>query len=125
MHRDSSWIVLGLAAALTGCTVPDQKPGYGSFSPAERTAAIGETLREKDRSDIPELIEMLGSEDPGVRMLAAGALEQLTGETMGYEYSASEADRESAIERWVEWWQSDSASVGGGAREMSSRSDLP
>ena len=33
-------------------------------------------------------------------------LERLTGQTLGYDYAAPEAERRAATDRWVEWWES-------------------
>ncbi|VAX40019.1 hypothetical protein MNBD_PLANCTO03-1271, partial [hydrothermal vent metagenome] len=38
------------------------------------------------------------------RMVAILALERLTGETLGYDHAAVEAQREDAVARWVEWY---------------------
>jgi hypothetical protein len=45
---------------------------------------------------------MLDSDDPATRLLAINALERITGDRLGFDYAAPEAQRQAAISRWVE-----------------------
>lgn len=92
-------------AVFAGCSLPEQRPDYDSLDPAERTLATVETNEDRDRRDIPELIEQLDSSDAAVRMLAAGTLLNLTGETHGYHFADSESERRQAVDRWEAWWK--------------------
>ncbi|GMV24412.1 MAG: hypothetical protein AMXMBFR58_04430 [Phycisphaerae bacterium] len=53
-----------------------------------------------DPSAVPALVAMLDSDDPAVRMVAIHSLEDITGETFGYDFSADDAGRAEAIDRW-------------------------
>ena len=63
-----------------------------------------------DESAIPDLITMLDSDDPLVRMLAIRSLEHLTGEVRGYDHAAPEWQRSAAADRWAQWIQSNTQS---------------
>lgn len=89
-------------ALAPGCG-PAEPGGLDSLDPGERATAIAKAAETDDRAAIPRLITLLGSDDPGTRLLAIGALEKLTGETFGYDYAAPEPARLRSIERWVEW----------------------
>jgi transposase InsO family protein len=54
---------------------------------------------------VPNLIRMLGSDDPLVRMTAIRTLERITGLTHGYHFAAPESEREAAIRQWVRWYR--------------------
>ena len=69
-------------------------------------AAITEAAEKHDRAAIPNLIEMLDSDDPVVRLAAIRALEQLTGQTLGYDYADPEWKRKDAANAWQRWYQS-------------------
>ncbi|MBL0920532.1 MAG: hypothetical protein IBJ10_00195 [Phycisphaerales bacterium] len=99
---------VGALAALlvaAGCSIPPEEQGFSSPSPGARARAVGVAVAADDREAIPDLINMLGSDDPGHRMLAIRALHRMTGQTLGYAHDAPEADRERAIGAWVAWWQ--------------------
>ena len=65
--------------------------------------AATDVIRSGDASQARELIIMLESSDPAVRLIAIRGLERLTGETFGYDYADPAPKREVAINRWVEW----------------------
>ena len=97
-----------LGVWLGGCADPGSAVGFDEADPAARLRAVREAGREEkgDREGgrtQRELVEMLDSDDPAERMLAIRALERLTGQTLGYEHAAGEAERREAVERWVEW----------------------
>lgn len=98
----------GAAAAMlgwgAGCSVPPEQEGFASPSPQARARAVGTAVAADDREAIPNLITMLGSDDPAHRMLAIRALEQMTGQTLGYVHTDPEPRREEAIAAWVQWW---------------------
>lgn len=99
------FIALVPLSVMFGCELPGRQPDYDSYDPAERALAAVETHNDRDYRDIPELIEQLDSSDPAVRMFAAEALQALTGETLGYQFSDPELDRRDATDRWEAWWR--------------------
>lgn len=102
---------------LSGCSLPERTAGFDSVDPCERTLALGRAAEHEDKECVPALIGLLDSEDPAERMLAICLLEKKTGQTLGYEYSASEWERSQAIERWVAWRRgSEQGSATGGGQ---------
>lgn len=89
-----------VAGAGCGSTVA---PSFESVEPAARNAAIVEAARTNDATSAPELVRMLSSDDPTTRVLAIRTLEQLTGQTRGYDATGDEEERDQAIERWNAW----------------------
>lgn len=73
--------------------------------------AVAQAARQEDRASIPNLILVLESSDPAQRMLAIGALERMTGQSLGYEYWAPRPVRDEAIARWKAWWQTHGGSL--------------
>ena len=86
---------------VSACAPPVSSGGFDAPDPASRIYAIEHALRTKDVSKAPQIVEQLDSDDPAVRFVAIGALEELTGETYGYHYDDPPFLREPAIERWV------------------------
>jgi hypothetical protein len=91
----------GLLGATSGCRQVPQ--GFESPEPGERIHAVTDAARTRDESSIPHLITLLRSDDPLVRMTSIRTLELLTGQTLSYDHAGSEASREVAIQRWVDW----------------------
>lgn len=100
--------VASLLGVAVGCR-PGKVSGFDSPQPAARIDAILDAARSGDRSAIPELIAMLDSDDPLTRLLAIQTLEDMTGQTLGYEQSASEFERSEAVGRWVRWYEAENA----------------
>ncbi|MGD9688297.1 MAG: HEAT repeat domain-containing protein [Phycisphaerales bacterium] len=96
-------LVIGLTAAGAGCAGPGLKAGFDAPDPGARLHAIEQAAETDDQSQIPNLVAMLGSDDPAARMLSIRVLERMTGQTHGYDYSAPRSERASAIERWRTW----------------------
>jgi HEAT repeat protein len=86
-----------------GCTAPRPRPSLTSDNPEARIPAIREAAAERDLSAAPRLVDALESDDPAVRFYAIEALERMTGQTMGYQFYAGEADRQDAVKRWRHW----------------------
>lgn len=101
MARSARCLWVGGLALVGGCT-PIPK-GFDSPEPAARIEAAVDAADRGDRSAIPQLIGLLDSDDPATRLVAIRSLERLTGQTLGYDHAAPEADREPAIARWVDW----------------------
>lgn len=93
--------VLFPLAALAGC-IPQPAPGIDSPEPALRLDAIRAAVARHDQAAVPPLIALLDSDDPATRLFAIRALENLTGETLGYDYAAPERERNEAAARWAE-----------------------
>jgi hypothetical protein len=96
--------LLAAPLALAACARPPV--GFDSPEPASRLYAITDAARTMDRSAIPSLIALLDSDDPAVRMFSFRTLEKLTGQTLGYDHAAPEWEREPAVDRWIDWYQS-------------------
>jgi HEAT repeat protein len=91
------------ALGVSGCTAPGPDPDFASSDPRERSLAAIKAAANEDRSAILPLIAMLESEDDVARLVAITALEDITGETLGYEFVGAPAERRAAIDRWVGW----------------------
>lgn len=120
MHRgvtkqqrgDCLW--MRLAAVLCGCALsaacmPRAAASFESAEPAARNAAIVQAARQGDKQSIPALVRMLSSDDPATRVLAIRTLEKLTGQTHGFDASASDESRARGIEQWQAWLAQQSA----------------
>ena len=97
---------------------------YDSPNPQARVQALARSARDGDPGAVPEMITMLGSDDPAQRLLAIHALERETGQTLGYVHYAPERERLAARDRWVAWFRARqregasprAAAASGGAR---------
>ncbi len=101
--------VIPVAGALScllvsGCSNPDSAVGFDESSPAARLRAIRQAGELGDKSAIPGLIGELESDDPAERFMAIRTLEKLTGQTLGYDHSASPDDRRESAGRWSKWY---------------------
>ena len=92
-------LVVGCAWGLgtMGCSSPK---GLDSPDPGSRLEAVVQAADERDERAIPDLVIMLRSDDPRQRMLAAAALERITGERRGYDFAAPAWKREDATVAW-------------------------
>ncbi|MDX2117407.1 MAG: HEAT repeat domain-containing protein [Planctomycetota bacterium] len=105
MARVASTPLLALAmlcgvAALSGC-LPSESVSLQARDPVKRMEAIVDAAEEHDRSQIPGLVKLLDSDDPATRMLAIRSLEEITGETHGYDHAAPRLQRDKAVDEWV------------------------
>ncbi|MEM8835849.1 MAG: HEAT repeat domain-containing protein [Planctomycetota bacterium] len=100
--RTNLTIAIGLlgAAGAGACSLPPEEAGFDSPSPAERMLAAAAAAEQRDEASVPQLVEMLDSRDPAVRMVAQESLYRITGTTLGYRYQDPERDRVAAIARW-------------------------
>lgn len=92
---------LFLPLFLAGC-MPDAPASFDSPEPAARNRAIVHAAAARDEDKIPDLIRMLDSDDPLTRMLAIRTLQDLTGETRGYDYRDPHERRRRAIAAWLD-----------------------
>ena len=95
--------MLGCSAVAASCTAPRPPLTVTHEDPGIKIPAIKKAVREKDKSVVPRLIEELNSDDPAVRFYAIGALQELTGQTFGYQYFQDEEGRKPALEKWKKW----------------------
>lgn len=89
---------------LAGCSDPGSVVSFDSNDPAARFRATQRAAREKDQDSIKPLIQRLESDDPAERVFAIHTLEQLTGQTLGYDHAAPRQERAEAIRRWADWY---------------------
>ncbi len=113
-------VAFGLAAlAAAGCAY-DHSAALARLradNPRQQTAAIHEAVAADDRAMIPELFNLLESEDEGVRFVASAALHRMTGQDFGFQF-AKERDRGAIIAKWRRWWEAQSGpSTDAGAQE--------
>jgi hypothetical protein len=99
-RRTCAVAILALAL-LAGCGPGDgPRVSLTSDDPAGRIPAMKQAAARKDAGAVPQLVELLASDDPAERLYAIEALRRITGKTMGYNYYGSEAERAEAIARW-------------------------
>ncbi len=103
------WLAMIVSA---GCAGPALEPGFDSIDPQERTAALIDAARDKDRTAIPQLIVMLESDDPAERMLASETLRRLTGMNFDYHHADPAWRREKPVLAWRRWWEEQSQTSG-------------
>lgn len=111
-------VVFGTLAVLEeGCTATTH-PATGDLradlrhkDPRVRmnSAFLSAEAGRRDLVDV--LILNLSDQDESVRFLTAIALKRLTGQDFGFRSPSSLKDREEAIARWNEWFQSSSFSA--------------
>lgn len=87
--------------------------GFDSPEPAAQLRASVKAAHADDRAAIPNLIEQLQSDDPLVRMVAIRTLEQMTGQTLGYDYAVPAWQRQDKVKAWVEWYDRGGAKPAG------------
>lgn len=90
---------------VTGCGSERSKPCLSNLEspdPAQRIRAIKWAGDNEVESAIPLLVDRLIEQDVYVRFFAIRALEQITGETYGFDYKADAESRARAVKRWRE-----------------------
>ncbi len=96
-----------LLAVLASAAIPACRPtapqGLDSPLPQQRMEAAVSAAEHHDESAVPRLVSLLDSDDPAVRLVAINSLEQITGQTLGYDYAASPLQRSEAADRWQRW----------------------
>lgn len=94
-------LMLALGFVLASCR-PSVEASFDSPEPGARNRAIVAASRSRNPSHVPDLVRMLDSDDPVTRLLAIRTLEDITGETLGYDHAADPAERRRAVARWEE-----------------------
>ncbi|MBI1338534.1 MAG: hypothetical protein GC164_16445 [Phycisphaera sp.] len=88
---------------LCACSAPPaSEGGFDSDNPASQLYAITRAGQTRDRSAVPELVPLLDSDDPAVRMMSIEALECITGQRLGYNPYGTWSERREATEQWQE-----------------------
>jgi HEAT repeats len=103
-------LCLGLAFLVVGsasCARPwAYQANLNSDDVNERILAIRQAGEQKDRAAVPILVNRLEDEDDAVRFFAIIALQRITGQRFGYEYSQPLAIRTKSVEIWREYLKS-------------------
>lgn len=90
---------------LTGCS-PNQTPARADLratDTAGRVPALVDAAGQNDDRTLAELVHALSDEDAAVRLFAIQALNQRTGQTLGYRYYDSAERRRDATAQWYAW----------------------
>ncbi len=119
-------LVLEVVVAGAGCHGrPNLRDRLESADPAERIEAIRLAADEQNRRLTPAIVDRLDDEDPAVRLYAILALEQMTGERLGYQYAAPRSARRAAIDRWRVYLKATADERAAGARSPGTRAEDP
>lgn len=122
-------LAASLAAVAGGCAAPPEAPSFQARTPKARARAVAMAAAERDASAIPDLIQALDDSDPVVRSWAIRALEEITGQRLGYDPNAPQAVRDDAVDRWVSWRlaerQPDTVTGAGGSGSGPSSAETP
>jgi len=109
----------GLAVALVGILVAgcvgDREAVVRRLredDPRTQVATIAQVARSGDRTMAGELINLLESEDEGVRFMAASALHKLTGKDLGFHFANTPAERARIVAEWRAWWEDEETQRG-------------
>ncbi|OWY71087.1 hypothetical protein B7486_10795 [cyanobacterium TDX16] len=98
VHSTGFLVVLSLAG---GCTsIGPYRAQISSEEPAERILAVRAAAEAKDWRSVPLIVDRLEDEDDAVRFYAILALERITGERFGYDYSQTGRERAASVSRW-------------------------
>lgn len=84
--------------------------------PRAQAATIARIVRANDATLAGELIELLESEDEGVRFMAATGLHKLTGTNRGFHFATPE-ERKKIIAAWRAWWSAAGGPTPAGAKD--------
>ena len=101
-------LLAALLLALTGCTHPREPKTVTNPNPVGKIPGDVIAVKEHDLSAVPQLITDLQSDDAAVRLYAIHALHKLTGQNLGYRYYDSDENRAAAVQRWQQWYKSQS-----------------
>ncbi len=81
----------------------DYVKNISAGKPEVATVAMNKAAQTKSRRAIVPLVKRLYDEDSAIRLSAIRALENITGEDMGYRSYEPEVKRIAAIKRWEAW----------------------
>jgi hypothetical protein len=88
---------------ITACSPPRDPISVKSSDPTLKIPAIKQDVRERNTTDVAQMVKDLDSDDPAVRFYSIEGLRRLTGDTFGYHYYDDDAQRRPAVMRWEEW----------------------
>ena len=89
------------ATVAVGCSGYAGPRSIVNEDPAVKIPEIKTAVNRGDRKAMPQLVKDLDSDDAAVRFYAVEALRRLTGETLGYDWTADDRHaRRPAIARW-------------------------
>ena len=99
VYLRSSVFIGGLL--LFGCSGYTGPRSVVNEDPYVKIPEIHKAVDRGDTSVLPQLVSDLDSDDPAVRLYSIGALERLTGQTFGYDWTLEDrAPRRPAIDQW-------------------------
>jgi len=117
--KSKKWLLI---LALAGLGMAGCAPGreetirrLRTDNPRVQVATIAQVVRAGDRTMAGELINLLESEDEGVRFVAASALHRLTGKDLGFHFARTEEERARIVSEWRTWWEKESQAACGSA----------
>jgi len=108
-------LVVALAGILVAGCVGDREAVVRQLredGPRTQVAAIARVARSGDRTMAGELVNLLESEDEGVRFMAASALHKLTGKDLGFHFANTPAERARIVAEWRAWWEDEETQRG-------------
>jgi len=105
LRRAALTALLCVWAAGAGCNQfsPSLYQRLQNEDPAVRIQAILRAGDAKDQKAVPYLVDRLTDSEADVRVFAIGALERITGRTMGYHHYDPARQRLEAVARWRKW----------------------
>jgi hypothetical protein len=90
-----------LSFLLVGCSGYTGPRSVANEDPAVKIPQMHKAVQRGDMSVLPQLVKDLDSDDSAVRLHAIGALRQLTGESLDYNWTEEDrAQRRPFIEKW-------------------------
>jgi len=103
-----------VAMATAGCNGATEQSilcGLEGECPSERSAACLQAGLRGDESVMPLLVDRLEDPAADVRFFAIGALERITGRSLGYRHYDDTETRSQAVRRWRDWLRANAASA--------------
>lgn len=96
-------MLAALAGGVLASCTPKGPGGLDSPLAQDRLEAAVDAAERHDAASVPQLVILLGSDDPAVRMVAIHSLREITGQDLGYDFAGSELERQAAIDCWDNW----------------------
>ncbi len=97
---------------VVGCSGYTGPRSVVNEDPAVKIPEIRKAVERRDKSVVPQLVKDLDNDDAAVRLYAIGALQRLTGQTFGYDWTqADRAARRPAIRQWDAYLETGSTTL--------------
>ncbi len=97
-------LISAVLFGMSGCLAdPSQNVGFNEPDPHARIRAALLAAKTDDETSLSQLVRMLESHDAAERLAAIGALESITGQTLGFRHFDPEPVRAASIDRWHDW----------------------